>query len=198
MNNHIISFIKNLVGRQRIDLNQKIKEYHEMDNYNENIFTRPTSAQAETYNVRKRQAFSNSQSDFQTDPIKLHVWSDLQTKVKTIFLIDRDKDYCDMMLDYANSRGVSLICYPSISVMGPMGMFSNCDIAIIEAEHGELTGLEVGEIFHSLLNDKPMIIVSEGISPTEDSKQDWPISIVGFFRKDFHPDDLLDCALAAC
>lgn len=112
-----------------------------------------------------------------------------------IVLIDCNDAFRALMLSFADSRGLDLVCYRSVLAMGSVASFSSFDVAIVENDHGTLSGIEVGEYLTALLQDMPMVLISCGIRPSRSVENTWPKAIRSFVHKNDGPDAIFDSAL---
>ena len=118
----------------------------------------------------------------------------MKSKTK-IVLIDCNDVFRSLMLSFAESRGLNLVCYSSVLEMGSVSTFADFDIAIVENDTGTLSGIEVGEYLTALLRDMPLILISCGMRPTPITEDNWPSSIKAFVHKTEGPDAIFDSAL---
>ena len=118
--------------------------------------------------------------------------------ISKLVLIDCSDVDRSLMKSFANSRGLDLVCYTSVSEMGSISRFADFDVAIVENDKGTLSGTEVGEYLSAPLSDMPLIIISNGFRPSLAARGAWPKSIQDFVHKNDGPDAILDSALEAC
>lgn len=121
-----------------------------------------------------------------------------QNKRSKLVLIDANGIFRELMMQCADSHGISLDCFDSVMSMGTVGSFEDYDGVIIESEEGTLTGIEVGEYLSKFFIEKPMIMISEGLSPSGKNQLEWPSAIQGFVHKFKGPDAILNRALEVC
>jgi DNA-binding NtrC family response regulator len=120
----------------------------------------------------------------------------MNARIKMV-LIDDNQVFRSLLKNFANARGISLTCFSSVLEMGSICCFNAYDIAIVESEHGTLSGVEVGEYLTTLMSGLPLILISEGLRPIKSVMSIWPKAIKGFIHKDDGPDAILNQALSA-
>lgn len=76
-------------------------------------------------------------------------------------VIDHDLQFGERLLHIASERGYYVDCYKSMLEIGYLGRFKQYDVAIVNYELGDMTGLEVAEYCEKLLGNLPLILVCD-------------------------------------
>jgi ActR/RegA family two-component response regulator len=76
-------------------------------------------------------------------------------------MIDHDLEFGEQLLQAAGERGFYVDCYKSMLEVGYVGRFKQYDVAIVNYELGDVTGLEVAEYCEKLLGNLPLILVCD-------------------------------------
>ena len=114
---------------------------------------------------------------------------------KKCVLIDDDETFCQIIRNFAASRGIVLDSFTSLEQMGSLGKLSDYAVAIVDYDLGsQLNGLEIAEYLPAFFGEMPMILVSG--RDRRASNKVWPRSIKSFVHKDLGPDAILDLAQA--
>jgi len=96
-------------------------------------------------------------------------------------LIDDDPIYNSIMLRCAEQEKIDLEVFSSLIDMGFVGLLGRYDVAIVDYDLGQMTGLEIAQYLTALFGDIPMILVS---AKERTKKQTiWPKSIKAFVHK---------------
>ncbi|MFW7380790.1 MAG: hypothetical protein ACOH5I_18390 [Oligoflexus sp.] len=76
-------------------------------------------------------------------------------------VIDHDLQFGERLLHVASERGYYVDCYKSMLEIGYLGRFKQYDVAIVNYELGDMTGLEVAEYCEKLLGNLPLILICD-------------------------------------
>jgi len=76
-------------------------------------------------------------------------------------VIDHDLQFGERLLHVASERGFYVDCYKSMLEIGYLGRLKQYDVAIVNYELGDMTGLEVAEYCEKLLGNLPLILICD-------------------------------------
>ncbi|WP_141735096.1 response regulator [Oligoflexus tunisiensis] len=77
-----------------------------------------------------------------------------------IILIDDDRSFGLIMKQCAIQRGVSLDYFESLADLGFVALVGSYDVAILDYDLGNMTGVEIGEYLAALFDRMPMLLIS--------------------------------------
>lgn len=80
---------------------------------------------------------------------------------RKFIVIDHDLQFGERLLHVASERGYYVDCYKSMLEIGYLGRFKQYDVAIVNYELGDMTGLEVAEYCEKLLGNLPLILICD-------------------------------------
>lgn len=83
-----------------------------------------------------------------------------ETRNPRMVLIDDDPSYTTILKRMAESEGLQLDAFHSLSELGFVSMLKNYDVAIIDYELEEMNGVEIAEYMNNLLVGMPMVLIS--------------------------------------
>ncbi len=98
-----------------------------------------------------------------------------------IVLIDDDETYNAIMKRAAVMLGLQLEAYTSLVDLGSVGMLGRYDVAIVDYQLGQITGVEIAQYLSELFRGVPMVLVSQ--SRAVGQMRDLPDSIAAFIHK---------------
>jgi len=79
---------------------------------------------------------------------------------KRIILIDDDPFFGSIMKQVAAQRGVELSHFLSLADLGFVSLLGQYDVAILDYDLGNMTGVEIGEYLTAFFGDLPMLLIS--------------------------------------
>jgi len=77
-----------------------------------------------------------------------------------LLLIDDDEVYGSLMVKVAQSQGVQLDYFPSLTAAGRIGAIGAYDAAILDYFLDSFTGAEIAEYFDAFFSSIPVLVVS--------------------------------------
>ncbi|WP_176736883.1 response regulator [Oligoflexus tunisiensis] len=112
-----------------------------------------------------------------------------------IVLFDDDPFFVRMMEQYARRNYLSLTGVWRMDDI-PRIARQDFDLAIIDYDLGDLSGIEVAEFLEEVFDTMPFIMISHS-QRWPDKNQPWPRSVRNFVLKENGPAMILDTALEA-
>lgn len=113
-----------------------------------------------------------------------------------VFLLDDDPVFCNLMAKVAKRHGVHLDAYESLMDLDSIGQILDYDVAIIDYNLQEMTGIEVGEYLRPFFAKTPVILVSIQ-DQSEIEEPHLPGAISQFVNKEVGCETILLTSLAA-
>jgi len=120
-----------------------------------------------------------------------------KTKSPKIVLIDDDPIFLNLMEFAAEKAGFEVESYASLGELGHLGSIKKFDLAIVDYQLEQMTGVEIAEYFSVFFADIPLILVSANREENLD-KTKWPKSITRFVSKHEGFSEVLNAARSAC
>jgi DNA-binding NtrC family response regulator len=81
-------------------------------------------------------------------------------KKHRVILIDDDRSFGLIMKQCALQHGVELDYFESLEDLGFVGLVSKYDVAILDYDLGNMTGVEIGEYLLAMFDRMPMLLIS--------------------------------------
>jgi DNA-binding NtrC family response regulator len=81
-------------------------------------------------------------------------------KKHRVILIDDDRSFGLIMKQCAMQHGIELDYFESLEELGFVGLVSKYDVAILDYDLGNMTGVEIGEYLSALFDHMPMLLIS--------------------------------------
>jgi DNA-binding NtrC family response regulator len=77
-----------------------------------------------------------------------------------VILIDDDRSFGLIMRQCAIQRGIELDYFESLAELGFVALVGRYDVAILDYDLGNMTGVEIGEYLAALFDGMPMLLIS--------------------------------------
>lgn len=116
---------------------------------------------------------------------------------RRVILIDDDRSFGLVMKHCAKQRAVELDYFESLADLGFVALASRYDVAILDYDLGNMTGVEIGDYFLALFDRMPMLLIS-GTLRTPDTVAIKTGRVRPFMHKNSGYDCILSTALELC
>lgn len=120
-----------------------------------------------------------------------------KSKNPKLVLIDDDPIFLNLMEFAAEKAGFDVEAYSSLGELGHLGSIKKFDLAIVDYQLEQMTGVEIAEYFSAFFADIPLILVSATPEDSFDMTH-WPKSITRFVSKHEGFKEVLNAARSAC
>jgi len=114
-----------------------------------------------------------------------------------VVLIDDDPIFLNLMEFAAEKAGFTVESYTSLAELGHLGTIKKFDLAIVDYQLEQMTGVEIAEYFSVFFSNIPLILVSANKEEIFD-KSHWPKSITRFVSKQEGFLEVINAARTAC
>lgn len=118
-------------------------------------------------------------------------------KKPRVIVIDDDPIFLTLMMKAAKKSGFYVEIFSSLEDLGHLGSLSEFDLAIVDYQLEQMTGLEIAEYLDVFFKDIPMILVSAREKETVEMTH-WPRSIKRFVSKHDGFAEVISAAKYAC
>ena len=124
------------------------------------------------------------------DPISTEAGSQQQR----ILLLDDDENFGQLMLSLAQSKGIHLVYFPSLSSMGSFARLGEFHLILLDLYLDKMQGTEIAQYVDTFWQNTPAVLISAERQENIHCS-DFPRCIKGFICKDIGAIDLLDQAI---
>jgi len=112
-----------------------------------------------------------------------------------VLLIDKDNAFRNIIARIARQGGVTLTSCEKLEELGDLRPY-HFDVAIVDYELGDTTGIEVAKYLDLSLSGVPVILIGKTHRVAEPMNE-WPLGICGFIHKSLGCHAILEAAVAA-
>lgn len=114
-----------------------------------------------------------------------------------MIVIDDDPIFLSLMVRASIRAGFEVESFASLADVGHLGSLAHFDLAIVDYQLEQMTGIEIAEYLDVFFKNMPMILVSANDKENVDLTN-WPRSIKRFVSKQEGLSEVINAAKYAC